>query len=81
MIDDDDIDPWEAFASDYKPIVPRRPSPKTVEEMADAIQALRQKYGALTSVPYEDCIVPTHMFFEDLCKRLLILENKETENE
>jgi hypothetical protein len=52
-----------------------------VEEMADALEILRQKYGALNRIPYQDCITPTHMFFDDLCRRLLALEQKETDNE
>ena len=82
MADDEDIDVWEVFSSDYQPVAKLpKTTPNTVEEMAGALEILRQKYGALNRIPYQDCITPTHMFFDDLCRRLLALEQKETDNE
>lgn len=52
--------------------------PKTIDDMAKVLEFLRNKYGRLDSIPYEDAVIPTHEFFDDLCQRILKLEQKET---
>lgn len=71
--DDDEVDVWSAFAaSEPMPVWQLRPN--NVEEMLQALAKLRQKHRTLDKIPYQDSLIPTHKFFEDLCNRLLALE-------
>lgn len=80
MNDDDDVDVWAAFASS-EPMPVRLLYPQSVEEMLEALAELRQKHHTLNKIPYKDSLIPTHMFFEDLCKRLLALEKGDRHEE
>lgn len=80
MNDDDDVDVWAAFASS-EPMPVRLLYPQSVEEMLEALAELRQKHHTLDKIPYKDSLIPTHMFFEDLCKRLLALEKGDRHEE